>query len=266
MRELYSIYLINLKRSKDRLAFMERQLKERGIENFVRIDAVDGRNLPPCSYIVKNRYKRKLAAGEIGGYLSHVKAMQQFLRSGDDFAVILEDDIRIEEDFKTAVEEAIDNYTTLPRKHRWDVLKLWNRNRRNIYVADVDNTYFIGACGTSIPGGALGAIWTKTGVRKFLDKTISKEGIPLIGRPVDCDFQHAWEYGLIIYNLLPSVVNTREMPSVIDESRTSVHSSLFGVVRYEMRRLVPKYRYYVKQHGFRKFAHSFILKKDKLVL
>lgn len=262
----YKIYLINLKRSPDRLARMQYEFRKNNISGVERIDAVDGQNLNHKSYIATNRFKRNMVAGEFACYLSHIKALQKFLEEEVDFVVILEDDISIASDFNLVVMKAINSYSELPENKRWDVLKLWNRNRRNIRIYDIDQTHFIGLCGTSIPGGTLGAVWTKEGARKFLKKVFSSQQQPVIGRPIDCDLQHAWEFGLTIYNLLPSVVLLHETPSVIDESRAEKHATFPGGVLYEINRLIPKYKYYIDLQGFRKFLNSFILKKNERVL
>ncbi|MCO6497583.1 MAG: glycosyltransferase family 25 protein [Chitinophagaceae bacterium] len=262
----YKIYLINLDRSPDRLSRMRDEFGRNGITDFERIAAVDGKVLTRDSYIAKDKFKRRLVAGEFACYLSHIKVLQQFLKEDQQFAVILEDDITIAPNFKEGVEKAINNNYQLPEKKRWDILKLWNRNRRHIRIADIDDKHFIGLCGTSIPGGTLGAVWTRKGAEKFLRKVFSGNDLPTIGRPIDCDLQHPWEFGLIIYNLLPSVVLLHELPSVIDELRAEKRSTFIGGIRYQLNRLIPKYKYYISLEGFRKFWKSFVLKKNEIVL
>lgn len=244
---------------------METQLQKRGVNDFVRIDAVDGKQTSPEGYVIRNKFKRSLVAGEIGCYLSHIKALETFLKSKDEFAVVLEDDINIAPEFREAIEKSMNRYEESDSRDQWDILKLWNRNRRNIPVHHLDEKYLIGSCFTSIPQGALGMIWTRKGAEKFLRKTYSAGKVPVLQRPVDCDLQHPWEYGLVIYNLLPSVVNIHTLDSVIDETRGEKHSSFGGVLKYELNRLIPKYMYYIRQHGLGRFLNYYIFKRNNLI-
>lgn len=262
----YEIYLINLGRSPERLAHMKDEFDRNNITAYERVEAVDGKMLVPDSFVIDNKFKREMTANEYACYLSHLKALQYFLQSDADFGIILEDDIKISGSFTDAVENAINRFHTLSSTDKWDMLKLWNRNRRNIPIADSDATHFIGLCGTSIPGGAIGYIWTRNGAEKFSEKVFLGNEIPVIKRPIDCEFQYAWEYNLLIYNLLPSVVSIYDTQSVIGETRAARHSTFKGVLRYEFSRLIPKYKYYIDHQGFIKFVNSFILRRNKLVL
>ena len=116
-------YVINLDRSKDRLDAITRQLGEIGLP-FSRIPAVDGKQASPeqMACIDEQSYQRKHGKpslpGELGCYLSHVKAIQTFLYSDAPFALILEDDAIFGEGFVDAVHELMRH----PKK--WDMVKL----------------------------------------------------------------------------------------------------------------------------------------------
>jgi len=69
------VYYINLERREDRNAFMQKQLDEYEINNYVRINAI---NMPQKGYL--------------GCSLSHVKTLETFLKSQHDTCIILEDD------------------------------------------------------------------------------------------------------------------------------------------------------------------------------
>lgn len=159
----YQIYYINLDRSPNRKKLMEKEFEKCGIDDYVRIPAVDAKDLKGNEYKVENKYKKELLTGEIACYLSHIKTLKTFMASGDDFAVILEDDVVLENDFKSLVEKSMANYISLPKNHQWDVLKLKNGKRRNIPVSNMNGGYFVGACGASIPISAMGAIWIRGG-------------------------------------------------------------------------------------------------------
>lgn len=262
MESKYNFYLINLERAKERLASMTKEFERNNIE-FIRIDAVDAKKIDPRTYSIKNRYDRDLVSGEIGCFLSHVKTLKTFLDSPDEFAVIIEDDAVLADGFNEVINKTIGFYNELDDFNKWDILKLRNGKRRNIKVRSIDEKYFIGACGTSIPITTIGAIWTRKGAKKFLQKTGYNKTI--IKRPIDCELQHPWEYDLLIYNLLPSIIKDAEVATQIQVDSHSRKSKLMRQISYELNRLIPKYYYLIRKHGFLKFYNSFIAKKTEKV-
>ncbi|HIF9138804.1 TPA: glycosyltransferase family 25 protein [Photobacterium damselae] len=100
---MISIYTINLKKNTERRERILQQAASVGVRiDF--IDAVVGVDLDE-KYIDSLSEKsscfigRTLSKGEIGCYLSHVKAIKKFLLSNDDFAIITEDDIIFNDSF-----------------------------------------------------------------------------------------------------------------------------------------------------------------------
>ena len=83
------IYLINLDRSPERLAFMMQQLGAIGLAA-ERISAIDGAKVDLAPYA-----DSKLKVGEIGCFLSHRAAWETLLATDDQNALVLEDDIRL---------------------------------------------------------------------------------------------------------------------------------------------------------------------------
>ncbi len=91
------IYLVSLKADKSRRA----KLKEKFIkyyDNFIHIEAIDGRELAAKEYFEKTRdyyakYKKIMSPPELGCTLSHIKALETFLETGNEYALILEDDV-----------------------------------------------------------------------------------------------------------------------------------------------------------------------------
>ncbi|MFT4180992.1 MAG: glycosyltransferase family 25 protein [Rhizobium sp.] len=94
------IYVINLDRSHERWERLCRQAVLYGL-NVVRVCAIDGSKIPederidfhPQQFIYHNG--RQLLAGEYGCYRSHLLALQQFIASGDKMALIMEDDVEL---------------------------------------------------------------------------------------------------------------------------------------------------------------------------
>lgn len=89
------VYLINMDRSADRLEIMQQRLSALGLE-YERVSAVDGSKLSAedkKSVASPNwRYPYSLTLGEIGCFLSHKKCWSNLVNSGDDWALVLEDD------------------------------------------------------------------------------------------------------------------------------------------------------------------------------
>jgi glycosyl transferase family 25 len=81
------ILLINLARRSDRLAAMDGQLGALRLP-YERVEAIDGRNL-----LAVNSADPALTRGEIACHRSHRLAWQRLVDSGEDRALILEDDL-----------------------------------------------------------------------------------------------------------------------------------------------------------------------------
>lgn len=89
LRIKMQIYVINLARRPDRLAFMEAQLAKLQLP-FIRVDAVDGLGNDDIGYPADHS---RLSKGEYACYLSHVKAWKLFIDSGAERCLVLEDDV-----------------------------------------------------------------------------------------------------------------------------------------------------------------------------
>lgn len=112
------IYYINLDRSHDRKQSMEKQFQLFGLD-VTRLSAIDGSTLNLTDY-----KSCGLTPGEIGCYLSHIKAWKLLLETDDQFAVIFEDDIKISADFN----DFLNN--TQWRNEIFDIIKLDTSQRR----------------------------------------------------------------------------------------------------------------------------------------
>lgn len=95
------IYLISLCKDKVRRDTLK-QIFPKSYEKFILIDAVDGRILSAKEYYDKAMMSYKLlqkirgfimSPSELGCTLSHIKALENFIKSNEKFAIILEDDI-----------------------------------------------------------------------------------------------------------------------------------------------------------------------------
>ncbi len=83
------IYLINLARRPDRLAEMDAEISALGLR-YTRIDAVDG-----AASSLGQPENHPISTAAYACYLSHIRAYQAFLKSGDPHCVIMEDDVAL---------------------------------------------------------------------------------------------------------------------------------------------------------------------------
>jgi len=94
LKGLPHIYCINLDDKVDRWESVESQFKYWEIENYTRVSAHDGRE-DDLGGILKGRYPDNMNSGEVGCVTSHLKALKEFLNSGEQCALIMEDDCDI---------------------------------------------------------------------------------------------------------------------------------------------------------------------------
>ena len=171
-----------------------------------------------------------------------VKVKELFLKSGYDYAIIIEDDAQFQDNFDELVKKVIEQYASLSNKHRWDVLKLNSYGRKKmIEVKKIDENHSL--FGGSVGITTLAAIWTRNGAKSFLEKT-SKNGHYIINMPIDCALQKHWKYNLKIYNIAPELVKSRSFNSQIQQKK--LKSYFFKRINFEMRKLLPRLYYFIK--------------------
>ena len=94
------------------------------------IAAVDGQHRQATDFDIYDegaamtRHGRALIGGEVGCYLSHIAAIDAFLASGAQFALVLEDDATIPLDARTIVSTLIDQIEISAPD--WDIIHLPN--------------------------------------------------------------------------------------------------------------------------------------------
>ncbi|MDQ3159741.1 MAG: glycosyltransferase family 25 protein [Pseudomonadota bacterium] len=239
-------YLINLDRSPDRLETTSAHLAAAGIA-FERVAGTDGMLLSDAQLKAQtreNRFYKPLRRGEVGCYLSHLEALRCFIASNQPYALILEDDVVLSEHVSALVAAAIQlRGRTNDARLAWDVLKLGNGRSRLIELAPLNARHWLVEYGPSVPIGAYAALWTRDGAMRWLQQFRG------VSRPIDCDLQHPWEYGLCIRSVHPAPV-TSKADSVMG-SDILVTRSPWAKLGYEGRRLVHKWRYFVESYGWR---------------
>ena len=131
-------YLINLKRSEDRLKVMDANLKHLGIQ-YERVLATDAQTLSEKIYNTVTapniEYPHQLRPGEIACFLSHRSCWQKFIDSNNDWALILEDHC----EFSQLAESYLKSTDWIPRNCELIQLNYSNRpifSNQQIKLAD----------------------------------------------------------------------------------------------------------------------------------
>ena len=207
------VFVINLDKSPERMARIAKRLNELFIP-FERISGVYGAELSQeeidqyyCPKLNKKNYRRPIGLGEIGCYISHIKAWQTIVDRKLPCGLILEDDIVIEEGLADLAKEL----GSLP--DTFDIVKFFNKKKNPKIVDSVDFARKYKLCRfKKIPIGNYAQLISLSGAKKLL-KTYEK-----FGRPVDEDIQHWWESDTNVIGVMPSVVRPNESAqSDIDE-------------------------------------------------
>ena len=100
------IFLINLNRRPDRLQYVQHQMERLNLD-FTRISAVDGQFLSMETQSLINieqfiiETKKKPVLGELGCALSHRKVWEKIIDENIEYALILEDDVKIKAELLT---------------------------------------------------------------------------------------------------------------------------------------------------------------------
>ena len=193
------LLIINLPSSTDRHDAMAAQLVRLGLEAEF-IEAVDGRAMDPrqrASYCAESyaAFHSPLTAGEIGCYLSHLKALQRIADQGWPRAVVLEDDVPLPEDFAERL-----SVVCQEADGAIDLIKLAGHLRHCLVLQVLSN----GDCLVRYrrpPIGAYALLWSSAGAHKMLAHS------RLIKRPIDVEIKHWWEMNLRIATLSPELVS-----------------------------------------------------------
>lgn len=171
------VFVINLNGSDARLASAQAQLAAVDL-GFERIEAVDGRNRLAtnfANYDSKAAIKffgRDLKSGEIGCYLSHVKAAQAVLDSGAEYGLVFEDDFR---DFPQSwpIIQELTEFLKSDACPPWEMVNLGRAPRlvtRSIkeFSADSAQSHTLYQA-FYFPVIATAILWSKEGAARFIE-------------------------------------------------------------------------------------------------
>ena len=196
----FDIYVINLDRSAERLDYLRQSAARHGLE-FQRFPAVEGAKVPRADWkdvsalLFGLRTGRHILPGEYGCYRSHLDLLETIAQSPAPFAVILEDDVEMPDDFRERV-TAIVAAVGAPA-----VVKL--ANHRQGGFLSLGKTALGDEIGVTMfgPQGSSAAyIVTREAAAK-----LSKRLRPM-SLPYDTAFERGWQHHVPIYSVRQDVI------------------------------------------------------------
>jgi glycosyl transferase family 25 len=163
------IYVINLERSPDRWELVQEDFAKLGLTP-LRIDAVDGMTLdfPALSAGNQSADGRKLHEGEIACAMSHRKALETFLASDAEAAVILEDDGVLVDAAPNVLPWIANNMV----KHGGWVTNLGPWNYKFVTQIGQKEGHEM-MCAHQFALGAYGLMWTRAGAQAALARPLN---------------------------------------------------------------------------------------------
>jgi GR25 family glycosyltransferase involved in LPS biosynthesis len=198
------VFAINLDRSKTRWANLCKAGSDLGID-IRRIPAVDGSVIDPKDWIdvdvecFADRNGRSLLPGEYGCYRSHLLALQEFLKDGAPFAIVIEDDVHPEAQTLERVE------AILLETPNFDVIKLVN-HRTSLFIQE-SQTALGDEVGRTIhgpQGSAAAYLVSRKGAQRLLD-TLS-----VMSLPWDVALERFWSEGVKVFSMKSNVFEFSE--------------------------------------------------------
>lgn len=208
LRNKLDCLVINLDRSPERFSQMQEQLDFFDLP-FRRISAVDGkkvtftkREINVAAY--ERCHGKYVTPTEVACYISHYKALQAFVQGDKEYALILEDDMVLSEDFLFIVQDLIEHYSS------WDMVKL-NGCHRAFPVAQresyKDYKLVINLFQQTKSGAYL--------VNRIAAKNYLKDLLPMVV-PYDHEFTKQWKYNIKICSVVPFPTWEKGEDSTID--------------------------------------------------
>jgi glycosyl transferase, family 25 len=212
-------YIINLDAASDRWSFINTVFAKTQI-TLCRVPAIDGNTLRlPHKDYSESRYRwfhgRETNTLEIGCYLSHVKALETFLSTDEEFAIIGEDDIVMSQDLEAVLARAL-HYSRF-----WNVLRLSGLSQgRPIKAMKLVGEYHLGVNLGRVKGSGAYVV-DRTAARVLASR------LKPMWLPYDHAIDREWFHGLRAKCIVPFPISQseRRFPSIIQRNAKSKLSS-----------------------------------------
>jgi glycosyl transferase family 25 len=202
------VFLINRDKDRDRLEHMEQLARAHDIV-FERVKAVEGFDVPESLrkqfFDESMKPLSNLLPGEVGCYASHLMCCRMILERDLDVALVLEDDVELNDGFMALVERIARSST-----QDWDIVRLSSPPKGPVVPLENLSYGYHLVKYSSLPKLTGAQLWTREGARKFLK---FRERV----RPVDADLRYGWEYDLITLGVFPPLASQGDaFPSSIN--------------------------------------------------
>lgn len=215
------LFIINLERSSDRRAHISSQLDTLGLQ-YEFFTATDGARLSEeelADYdeaYAAEQIGRPLSLPEVGCYFSHTRLWQKIVDEGIPWAVILEDDIKVQGDFKHVLAAV----STLPCN--WEIIRLAGLKPTPLLsLHDLGHGYALAAL-LQPASGTQAMCVSRAGAKKLLGYARPK----VRGTIDDHVLDQAWKTGLRILAVQPyPISDNRKLNSTIETERRKIFSA-----------------------------------------
>ena len=206
----FKVFVINLDKSTERMAFMQQQLEQLNIE-YERVPAVYGKELSQSAidavFDTKNNLEQNdkvLNVGEIGCYISHVNCWNMMLEQHLDYALILEDDSILSPELSSLI-TSVSQLST-----QWDYIKLCHGRKQKEVIDSIElnDEFSLSTC-LKLPSSTRGQFVSLSGAKKLLATAMP------ITRPIDIDIQFWFEKKLNCFVVRPFPVLEADFESEI---------------------------------------------------
>lgn len=195
-------YIINMDTATDRWQFVKEAYAKTGIP-FTRVSGIWGKNIPlPHPAYDEAKYRRchgqHTNPGTLGCYLSHLRCLELFLESGDEFAMIAEDDSKPNLQIDRILHSAI-RY-----RECWDILRVCGFHHPHpVAYAEIEGGYQLAVCFTKLCGTGAYVV-----SRHAADVLLQKL-VPMF-LPIDHALDREWAYGLRASAIMPLPISQEE--------------------------------------------------------
>ncbi|WFS00181.1 glycosyltransferase family 25 protein [Rhizobium tumorigenes] len=194
------VYLINIARATERLQQVCSRGRELGIA-IELVEGVDGLLVPEAQWVdvdqkrFGNRHGRRILPGEYGCYRSHLLALRQFIASGNEAAVIIEDDIALDGEFMAralAASRAVPDADMIKLvNHRWKGFRFHARS-------ECGDT--IGRCLFGPQGSTACYLVTRRGAEKIA------RSLAVMSLPWDVAIERGWDMDISVFSSKSNLV------------------------------------------------------------
>lgn len=251
------VFVVSLARATARRADMKKRLAAAGVK-FEFVDAVDGAELDLAKY--QHRIKdKKMSPKTIGCFLSHYNLWQRIADEKISFAIILEDDALLNNDFmKTAAQLPNINWY-------WEVINLCYSHRIRVETSVCEVGAYKIVRNARPTNTAAGYAISLRGAQKCLAYCYE------IKQGVDLQRRQYYAYGLHFYSIDPPLGSQSGAPSTINDrvkfSKINHIARLYRKVRYAVYNFShrPKpHKILVKSNSFSQTHEAMTMNKAKL--